>query len=617
MNPQLDHIPVGNSSKEGLIFTCVACSDMFKREEPKGDRTDWREVPSMCDKCIDVLCEDPAIKTRPRRHQAALYPRVKNLPYYALHWEMGLGKTKLICDVAAHLFLEGRIDALLVLAPNEVYTNWLTEEMPTHMSVPYAGMALKTRKSKLESEQMKMLMMLNQDDPDFRGRLRFVCASYDALRVDRTFDFLKKFVLVYRTKIVSDESSRLKNAETQQAKRAKELANYCHYKWEATGTPASESPFGLHSQVQFLDPDFWGRYGLKSISAFRTEFGVFEKRRAGKRIFNECVDFRNLDKLRKIMEPISHRLLKEDAGVDLPPKVYSTYRFDLTDEQAKIYTQLRDEYMAELDHGLFVEAPMAIVRMTRLQQICCGHLNVDEYTDTEDEEQEAQTDLPLDGPVDWTGLSYEQIYEKLKDQAKSAIKEVPMSHLMSDSTGMVAQAWMENVEPLKSTRKTIDIIPPGENPRLKLLLELIDQATGKVIVFCRFKRDVNTICDALGDMALRYDGSTKHGLRPGILKRFRDKDDPVRVLVANVHAMSMGVTLTIAKTMVFYSNSFSLEKRLQAEDRFHRIGQDESVHVIDIVADGTVDLHIGKSMQEKFDIQAQVTGDRFREWIKT
>jgi SNF2 family DNA or RNA helicase len=86
--------------------------------------------------------------------------------------------------------------------------------------------------------------------------------------------------------------------------------------------------------------------------------------------------------------------------------------------------------------------------------------------------------------------------------------------------------------------------------------------------------------------------------------------------VANVHAMSMGVTLTIAKTMIFFSNSFSLEKRLQAEDRFHRIGQDVSVQIIDLVAENTVDEHVAKSMREKFDIQRLVTGDRLREWIK-
>jgi hypothetical protein len=174
---------------------------------------------------------------------------------------------------------------------------------------------------------MKMLMMLNPDDRDFAGKMRFVCASYDALRVDRTWEFLQKFVKIYRTIIVSDECSKLKNPKTEQSKRSKKLASYALFKWEATGTPATESPFGLHSQIEFLDPHFWGGHGLRSIMAFRSEFGVFEQRRAGKRVFNELKNYRNLEKLQKIIKPISHRLLKEDAGVDLPPKVYTTFRF--------------------------------------------------------------------------------------------------------------------------------------------------------------------------------------------------------------------------------------------------------------------------------------------------
>lgn len=563
----------------------------------------------MCDPCIDaMMAGDAAFKTRPRRHQAALYPRVMDLKYFALHWEMGLGKTKLICDVASHHYLKGRIDALLVLAPNEVYTNWLTEELPVHMGVPYVGMAVKTRKSKLESEQMKMLMMLNPDDYDFKGNLRFVCASYDALRVDRTWEFLQKFVKIFRVMVAADESSRLKNPKTEQAKRSKELAEYCFYKWEATGTPATESPFGLHSQIEFLDPSFWAHHGMKSITAFKTEFGEFQMQRAGKRVFKQLKQYRNLDKLQRIVKPISHRLLKEDAGVDLPPKVYTTYRFELSDAQLKVYRDLRDEYVAELGAGMVLEAPMAVVRLTRLQQICSGHVNVDEYTDTVDEENEAQMDLPLSGVTMEQNETYEDFYSRLVAGAKAIVKEQPEE--------VQVDPLMADVKPMTSTRRTIDVVPPGENPRLKLLLELIEEARGKIIVFCRFTRDVEMICEALGDMALRYDGSTKHGVRPGLLKRFRDPTDPARVLVANVHAMSMGVTLTIAKTMIFFSNSFSLEKRLQAEDRFHRIGQDVSVQIIDLVAENTVDEHVAKSMREKFDIQRLVTGDRLREWIK-
>jgi hypothetical protein len=137
-------------AKEGLVHECVSCHVCIKTEPPTGGLSSSRLVESMCDPCIDALMAgDKAFKTRPRRHQAALYPRVVDLRYFALQWEMGLGKTKLICDVASHHFLKGRIDAMLVLAPNEVYTNWLTEELPVHMGAPYVGMAAKTRQARV------------------------------------------------------------------------------------------------------------------------------------------------------------------------------------------------------------------------------------------------------------------------------------------------------------------------------------------------------------------------------------------------------------------------------------------------------------------------------------
>lgn len=530
---------------------------------------------------------DPAIKTKPFEHQATLYAQARNLKRFALFWEMGLGKTKVIVDVASHLFLNGRIDGLLVVAPNSVYTNWLTQELPPHMAVPYAGMAFKTKKSKSDIEQMKMLMMLNVDE--FQGRLRFLCMSYDHLRLDRGMEFALKFVKIYRTMIVADESSKLKNPKTQQSKRAKTLASYCHYKWIATGTPATESPFAVHSQLEFIEPEFWKDRGLRSLSAFKTEFGVFQTRHMGPgRKFQELQEYRNLDKLQKIIEPISSRLLKEDSTIKLPPKLYTIRTFELSDEQQRIYGELRDEYTAELENGLMLEAPMAIVRLTRLQQICSGHVSVDEQT--KDEEEATQLNL--------SGIKLTQTYEEVHQDL---------------ITG--AKAIYETPTPIQTKRRTVDIIPPGENPRLQLLMELIEESRGKVIVWCRFTRDVDVICEALSDLALRYDGKTTAGAREIALKRFRDPDDPARVFVANTATVSMGITLTIAKTMIYYSNGFSLENRLQSEDRFHRIGQDQSVQIIDLIAEGTVDGHIVKSLREKFDIQAQVTGDRFREWI--
>ena len=67
--------------------------------------------------------------------------------------------------------------------------------------------------------------------------------------------------------------------------------------------------------------------------------------------------------------------------------------------------------------------------------------------------------------------------------------------------------------------------------------------------------------------------------------------------------------------MVYFSNGYDLEKRLQSEDRAHRIGQKKSVTYVDFIAPKTVDEKIVKALRNKIDIASQVMGEELKEWI--
>lgn len=75
------------------------------------------------------------------------------------------------------------------------------------------------------------------------------------------------------------------------------------------------------------------------------------------------------------------------------------------------------------------------------------------------------------------------------------------------------------------------------------------------------------------------------------------------------------MTLTAASTVVYYSNNYDLEKRIQSEDRAHRIGQTKSVTYIDLMTEKTVDEKIVKSLRNKIDIAAKVLGEELKEWL--
>lgn len=532
------------------------------------------------------------IKTPQFEHQQQIYDAHKDAPFYALFWEMGLGKTKLIIDVASYLHSTGKIKALVIVAPNSVYQNWISEELPKHLGCE--SIAMDYPKGSSERTRIKKLIFL---DPEFKpDRLRVISISYDSVATDHGAEYIRKVMLLYDALLVADESTAIKSHTAIRTRTMKKLRNAAKYRWIATGTPVAQSPFDIHSQIAFLSEDFWGEFGVKTLNAFKNEFGEFQMRRvAGGRQFPELKAYRRLDILQKIIEPISSRLLKEDSTVKLPPKSYMIRRFELTPRQRKLYNEVKYEYEAELDGGLYLEAPMAIVRLARLQQITSGFVTA-EARQTVCVDCAAATDA---GPCPGCYLVICQTCAER--EGERCCDRVAYQD--------------DEIRPIKIERRVVDVVSMEDNPRLDVLVDILNEAVHKVIVWCRFTRDVDNICHTLGTRALRYDGRVGAREREEVLRRFRDPADSAQVLVANTHAISQGVTLTIAKTMVYYSNSFSLEKRLQSEDRFHRIGQDQSVQIIDIVAEGSVDEHVVKSLREKFDIQRLVTGDKFRAWI--
>ena len=576
---------------------------------------------------------DPCVKTASFEHQAEIYAKHALDQYYALFWEMGLGKTKTIIDTASRLHHTGRIQAMIILAPNSVYSNWITQELPTHMAASYVKLLFNSNSHGEKARLRRTLFLAN---PEYNSKLRILCMSYDGLRTEHGFDLARDVSLMYKTMIVADESTALKNGSTVTAKSAKKIRANCAYAWIATGTPIAQSPFDVHSQVEFLDPDFWKRRGMKSFSAFKTQYGIYEQRRAGMKVFSTCVGYRDVDKLQEMIQGLSSRLLKEDSTVKLPPKTYQTIMFELSPEQRRVYDELRKEFVAELDAGGTVEAALAIVRLTRLQQIASGFVTAatdfrlsekggevladyaaehpEEYrTVQENLDDFLSKDEPVDDPAAYEEAMTEQEYSHL------SLKNISPQTTFGDDTR--ASLWADTVSdviPRNIVKEIVDVIDVSRNPRIKVMLEIVHEASHKIIIWCRFKRDVDNVCAALTSINVdhvRYDGSVSTKDREKNIIRFRDKADSAQVFVANVHSISQGVTLTIAKTMIYYTNSFSPEKRLQSEDRFHRIGQDSPVLIIDLVAADTVDERLIEGLRKKYEIAASVMGDRYREWI--
>ena len=99
------------------------------------------------------------------------------------------------------------------------------------------------------------------------------------------------------------------------------------------------------------------------------------------------------------------------------------------------------------------------------------------------------------------------------------------------------------------------------------------------------------------------------------MENFQDRHSDLRFLVGHPKTGGYGLTLTAASTVIYYSNSYDLELRLQSEDRAHRIGQTNKVTYIDLIAPDTVDQKIVGALRDKISIADQILGEEVRKWL--
>ena len=159
-----------------------------------------------------------------------------------------------------------------------------------------------------------------------------------------------------------------------------------------------------------------------------------------------------------------------------------------------------------------------------------------------------------------------------------------------------------------------------KNNRLTALMDCLEETEGKVIIWATYREDIKKIVDSLKkaygeDSTVEYHGGVDATLRQDHIAQFQEKNSPTRYFVGNPQTGGYGITLTAANTMIYYSNSYDLEKRLQSEDRAHRIGQTGSVTYVDLIAEKTIDERIVKALRQKVNIANEIMGEDIKDWI--
>lgn len=253
----------------------------------------------------------------------------------------------------------------------------------------------------------------------------------------------------------------------------------------------------------------------------------------------EIIGYQNMEELIELVSPFVFQVRKSEVLTELPPKVFETREVQMTEEQRRLYKDIAKRDSTVVgDRGITVKS--VLERMLRLQEITGGVITFERNPD---------------------------FFNKSKFEHSRI---------------------------------------PGKNPKVEELLAITEETEGSMIVWCRFIEEIRMVSAALRD---RYGKSEVVEIYGAVSEDDRDKNvqeifqqGRARFLVGNAATGGVGLNMTRAETVVYFSNSFSFTDREQSEDRAHRIGQTKSVTYIDLVAEGTVDTVVTGALREKKDV---------------
>ena len=205
-------------------------------------------------------------------------------------------------------------------------------------------------------------------------------------------------------------------------------------------------------------------------------------------------------------------------------------------------------------------------------------------------------------------------YNDLKEQARTIIEDETVSYA-NKLTEILRLHQVTN----GFVKSNDGAVVEYTNPKMKELVNILEETSGKVIIWANYVHNIESI---IQELQKRYGKQSTVAIYGAVstedrvegVKKFQT-DPNVRFFVGNPSTGGYGITLTQAKTVIYYSNSYNLEVRQQSEDRAHRIGQTDNVLYIDIIARGTIDEMIIASLENKVKISAKTLGEQVKKWL--
>ena len=294
--------------------------------------------------------------------QKDAFNEVKDQEYFAIFHEQGLGKTKIAIDLAYYWLDNANVESVLICTQKSLIKNW-QDELKIHGNL--APLVLTTNKS------------LNSQKLGLPGSI-YLC-HFELIRDQ--IDIYETFFQIRKMGVIIDESTLIKNPVSKTARAFHRLSKVSDKRIIMTGTPISNRPYDIWSQIYFLD---YGERLGKTFDDFKEEYDLsndLNNNKSGQIILKN-----NLKLLNEKLRDCSIRETKETAGIELPGRRFIVEEVPMDSKQQILYEKMQIELSAEVlrEGKLIVEDVEVILkRLLRLVQISSNPILVDENYDLE------------------------------------------------------------------------------------------------------------------------------------------------------------------------------------------------------------------------------------------
>jgi hypothetical protein len=295
----------------------------------------------------EILCHPPAFE-----NQDVANEKMFGKKKFALYPDLGTAKTFMLLRDFFQMWQADLVDDLLIIAPVNVHAQWIDEELPNTTGIECDAFAWPER-PRLEKGRKPRVFAIYPEA--FRRKTKNGNAAWN---------FCKKYLQSARVGVVVDECQMLAN-NSRQTRRIHTFKPLAHYRRVASGFPDAKGLIDYYRQYSWLGTDILDCTTKSQFEDRYVEKGGFR----GKQI----IGYKNQKDFYKRVAKHTYTVKLDDC-IDMPERTWLRFPVDLTQQQRRLVDQVKEEFRAVLDDKNTLNMPMALQRITRIQQIACGFL---------------------------------------------------------------------------------------------------------------------------------------------------------------------------------------------------------------------------------------------------